>query len=472
MFLLILLYVALTIVRPQDYLPALADVPLLSVVLVLAFASWLASSAKTFAAPQFTLLPAFLLAMMASLVFSGWAGGAIEQLGQFGPTVAAFFVLAAAVAAKPGRLRTAFVVFVLCAIVLALHGVDQKYSGVGWTGVGMVEDGRIQYVGIFKDPNDLGLLFVTVLPMAVYLSGGGGFLRRLFWLTGAALLLFGIYLTNSRGAMLAVLVVGGGYLWHRRGLAVAGTLGAVGLVLMRLLSSRMQQLDADESSAAGRVDAWYEGFQMFMSKPLFGVGTGNFTEYNELTAHNSFVLVLAETGFVGFVVWLAFVGYGFLMMAAVLRRRVPPRAVAEEEATEPLAVRHPAPVRQALAMVGTAEAALQRRVPVAASAPAKPGPEASGHGDAADWAMARSQALTMLLSMSGLFAAAFFLSRSYTVVMYLVIALAVGHYVGLRRRYPELRAFSLADDWWRWIPRAAIAIVALGVVVIVLLHAP
>lgn len=457
MFFLILLYVALTIVRPQDYMPALAGVPLLSVVLVLAFASWLASSAKTFEAPQFLLLPVFLLAMMASLVFNGWAGGAIEQIGQFGPVIAAFFVLATAVAAKPGRLRKTFMLFVLCAMVLALHGVDQKLYGVGWTGVGTVEDGRIQYVGIFKDPNDLGMLFVAVLPMAGYLSAGGGMLRRVFWLAGAALLVYGVYLTNSRGALLAVLVVGGGYLWHRRGLVVAGSLGAVGLLVMRLLSSRMQELDADESSAAGRVNAWYEGLHMFMAKPLFGVGTGNFTEYNELTAHNSFVLVLAETGLFGFVVWLAFVGYGFMMMAAVLRTAQPPR----REAEEPLP---PAPPSHALAAADTSRARVPAWQPVAGAT------HAEAADAAADWATARAQALTMLLSLSGMFAAAFFLSRSYTVVLYLVIALAVGHYVDLRRRYPGLRAFSLADDWWRWLPRAGTAIVALGVVVIVLLH--
>ncbi len=39
MFPLILLYLILTIVRPQDYMPALVGVPVFPVVLVLAFAS-------------------------------------------------------------------------------------------------------------------------------------------------------------------------------------------------------------------------------------------------------------------------------------------------------------------------------------------------------------------------------------------------------------------------------------------------
>ena len=95
MFPLILLYLVLTIIRPQDYMPVLAGVPLLPVVLVLAFLCWLASSAKTWAAPQFLILPAFLLVLMISQVTNGWTGGALAELGEFGPTVIAFFVFAA-----------------------------------------------------------------------------------------------------------------------------------------------------------------------------------------------------------------------------------------------------------------------------------------------------------------------------------------------------------------------------------------
>jgi hypothetical protein len=249
MFIFILLYLALTIVRPQDYMPGLAGLPILSVVLLLAFFSWLLSSAKTFAAPQFFILPVFLLALMMSQVAAGWAGGALEVLATFGPTMIAFFVLATVTASSPRRIAVTFAVFVLCACVLAMHGVDQSINGIGWTGVGMAEDGRIQYVGIFNDPNDLGLLFAAVLPMACFLSGQGGFLRRVFWLAAAALLLYGVYLTNSRGAFLAVLAIGGAYVWYKRGIVTAGILGSVGLVVMQLLSSRMQELDADESSA-------------------------------------------------------------------------------------------------------------------------------------------------------------------------------------------------------------------------------
>ena len=58
----------------------------------------------------------------------------------------------------------------------------------------------------------------------------------------------------------------------------------------------MANLDASESSAQGRVQAWAEGLQMFKSHPLFGVGFGRYTDFNRLVAHNSFVHTLGELG--------------------------------------------------------------------------------------------------------------------------------------------------------------------------------
>lgn len=418
MFPLILVYLILTIIRPQDYLPGLVGIPLLPAVLALAFISWLVSGNKDLKAPQFMLLPAFLLIVMASQVTNGWTGGALDELTHFGPIVIAFYVFAAACNTQR-RVTIGMQVFVLCSVVLAVHGVDQARTGIGWTGIPLGEDGRIQYVGIFNDPNDLGLLFATTIPMAFFLSWRSGAIGRLFWLASAGMLLYGTYLTNSRGALLAVLIVGGIYVWHRRGAVTAATLGAVGLACLKLLSSRMQELDAGEESANGRVEAWYEGMHMFLSHPLFGVGAGNFTEYNELTAHNSFILVLAETGFFGYLVWLAFVGYTFWMMLAILRYKLDP---------------------------------------------------AAGADLITQWQSERTIALTLLLSLCGMYAAAFFLSRSYMVVLYLLAAMVTGYYVGARQRFPGLPAFSLSEGWWRWVPKALGSIAMFFVLVAVLLR--
>ncbi|SEL09391.1 O-antigen ligase [Pseudoxanthomonas sp. GM95] len=419
MFFLIVLYLMLVLLRPQEY-PAFEGVqlPLLPVTLVLALLAWLISYKKSLGEPQYRLLGAFLVVMMMSVVVNGWVGGALSELLRFGPVVAAFFILANAI---DSRQRLVFVMgaMVLCATVLALHGIEQKQTGIGWTGVPLIQDGRIQYVGIFNDPNDLGMLFVLALPMAMYLSSrGGGFgLLRIFWLSTGLLLLYGIYLTNSRGALLAVAALLGVWLWRRYGTIVAAVFGSMGLAALLLLPSRLADLSPDEESASGRVDAWYEGFQMFISHPLFGVGADNFTDYNHLTAHNSLILVLAETGFIGFTLWLGFIGYSFRMMFTVLRHK----------------------------------------------------PELPDAAAVAAWKTERAVAMTLLLSLSGWLVTAFFLSRSYALVLYLLTALMVAAYANARRQFPSLPGFEIGRDWVRLGMVAAMTVAGLYVVVKVLL---
>jgi hypothetical protein len=59
-------------------------------------------------------------------------------------------------------------------------------------------------------------------------------------------------------------------------------------------------------------------------------------------------------------------------------------------------------------------------------------------------------ALTLLLSLAGNMVCAFFLSRSYVVVIYLLTAVVVGTYLEARRRAPGLPAFRLSSDLLLW----------------------
>ncbi|MEW9625415.1 O-antigen ligase family protein [Rhodanobacter geophilus] len=472
MFLLILVYLGFAIVRPQDFLPGMAALPVMSVTLLLAFVGWLLRGARTPGSPQFLLLPVFVLIAMASEVASGWTGGTAYVLEQMGPSLIVFFVLASAVD-DPRRTATTFAVIGACAMVLALHSVQQAEHGVGWTGMTLGEDGRIRYVGIFNDPNDLGLLFVMALPMVLCLASRAGFLGRWFWRLGALLLLVGVYLTKSRGTQLAVLMMGGVWLWQKRGLLTAGSLGFVGLVgLMLMPSTRMNDLDPDEESAFGRVDAWYEGLDMFKTHPLLGVGFGNFTDYNPLTAHNSFVLVLAETGFLGFMAWLAFVGYCFWMMWRLLRLQSG-LAKAAQATVRAVAVVRPQ-ARLALALPAGAGVAERRPVAVRRQAAATGGSgTAANPAEAAADRQARAEqalSLTLFCALCGFFTAAFFLSRSYNIMLYTLAAIVAGHYASMRKRHDALPRFTLSVSGWRWPPIALVVVAALYVLVAVLLR--
>lgn len=421
LFVLIMVYLLLVLIRPQEYPQwPLAGVPLLPLALVLGLGVWLLSRNKRFDAPQYLLLLAFLAVTCLSVLLTGWSGGALQQFSEFAAIVVSFFLLANALDSRE-RVVAAMAVFTLSASVLALHGAGQAATGVGWTGAELVGDGRIQYLGIFSDPNDLGMLFVLCMPMAAYLGSRGGLmgLRRLFWWSLCLLLLYGVYLTHSRGALLSVIAMIGIWVLVHRGVFAAGTLAGAALVGLLLMPSRVSEIDVQEESALGRVEAWYEGLLMFQSSPVFGVGTGRFTEYHYLTAHNSLVLVLAENGIVGLTVWLAFVGYCFWMMVRILRHD-PGYVEGEEE-------------------------------------------------QAWEWYEDWRIALTLLASLVGSFTAAFFLSRSYVILLYLLAAVVVAHFCGVRDRHPQLPALELREHLGRW-PVIGVATAAgLFVVVKVLL---
>ncbi|MGY1425060.1 O-antigen ligase family protein [Lysobacter sp. A289] len=440
MFLFMVAYLVLVLIRPQDYPAVLesAGLPWQPIVLMMAALFWLFSARKSLAAPQYLLLLCFLLVLMLSKVVNGWTGGALVQLTKFAPVVMAFVLLANAVDTRE-RVVAVMAVFAVCAGVLALHGIEQSRTGIGWTGVTMSQETRIQYVGIFNDPNDLGMLFVMCLPMSVYLSQRGGLmgLRRLFWLVVAGVLLYGIYLTDSRGTMLSLVVLLGVYVWQRRGLVTAGVLGSAALTVLMLLPSRMQELDVGEASAQGRVESWYQGLQMFISSPLLGIGADGYSDMYNLTAHNSFVLVLAETGIIGFTIWLAFIGYCFRMVLAVLKHQ------------DDLDLDTDGGDVHAITGLDA-------------------DPEFDD-GRALQWQEDRAIAMTLLLSLSGFFAASFFLSRSYVIILYLLAALVVGHYSGMQARYAGLPRFRLENDMLRWPLWSMIGIVGLYLMVKVLL---
>lgn len=415
----LLVWLALVLIRPQDY-PAMAEmgVPILPIAMLAALAAWaIGRDRRPLDQPTYLLFPAFVAVGMLSMAFNGWPGGAVVRFLDLVPAMTAVLLVSQA-SHSPKNLRKLMWLLCVAAVVLTIHGIEQVKLGEGWTGMPTVENGRIQYVGIFSDPNDLAMLFVMSIPMALLLSGGGGLLglRRLFWWAVAATLLYGVYLTDSRGAFLAVMAMAGVWLWLRKGLLIAGAMGAAGMAGLLMLPTRMQELDAGESSAYGRIETWYDGIQMFIEHPLLGVGVGNFTEHTWLTAHNSFVLVLAETGILGYTLWLAMVVYCFLMPIMVLRL---PADLGNEE-YQPL------------------------------------------------WTQERRLAMTLLISQVGFYACAFFLSRSYVILLYILLGLVTGWYAGARGRWAGLPAFRFQSDWFKWCVLSVVSVVVLWVVVKVL----
>jgi O-antigen ligase len=312
LFFLLCVYISLYYIRPFEWVPGLVGTPIflvLGVVSILALLfAWVSGKIRLFRYKTDVMVLGFTVAIALSHLSHGYIGGAVDSLIDFSPALVGYFLVAHALDSQK---KVQWFVFLLVGLTTVLGYEAWLQSVQGFSHGGMdpliqyqtnlegVREGlpRVRWFGMFNDPNDLGLALMLPVPFLL-----DRLLGRKYLLAAACLpvLLYGLYLTNSRGAMLALLASVFVYLVLRYR-SVKGV--AVGLLLAAVLvvfgPSRMAQMSAGDDSAYGRIEAWCEGFQMFKSAPVFGVGKGMFTDYHSLTAHNSFMLVLAEMGVVG-----------------------------------------------------------------------------------------------------------------------------------------------------------------------------
>ncbi len=389
----LLAYIAVLYIRPHEFVPALMGFPILPILLLSAFLFWLIRQPKRFEAPQFWLIPVLMLMMSLSVAFTGWLGGATTVLSDFTPVVMLFYMVATSTDSL-ARLRQIFLVLSACITVIAWHGIDQSIKGIGWTGAELSQGTRITYLGFLNDPNDLAMALVMVLPMALQLARHLGFLLRLASYAAAGAIAYAVYLTNSRGSVLAMGAMLFLYGVLRYGVLKSAVVLPVLLApLVALGPSRMADMSADEDSAEGRIEAWYEGVQLLIMRPLFGVGKGLFADHHGLTAHNSFVLAFAELGMIGYFFWLSNIVISWLMLQRIVM--TPASGTDAEEAQE--------------------------------------------------WALIQENARTLWYGYVGGLVSAFFLSRSYVVILYLHIALIVAIYQIARARRPAFAAVTWSE---------------------------
>ena len=184
-------------------------------------------------------------------------------------------------------------------------GVEYRCEHVGMFGTYSVEE-RVRYRGELHDPNEVALTISAgalslLIAFALRNRGASG---RLVYFLGVGVVLYTVLLTQSRGGLVAAMLVPGIYLLRRYGIRAVIPAAAIAAPLLMLGGRSGENADM---STAQRYEAWATGLDMFHHNPIFGVGARLFGEHHWLTAHNSFVLTLAELGFVGMVLFVALI---------------------------------------------------------------------------------------------------------------------------------------------------------------------
>jgi hypothetical protein len=160
---------------------------------------------------------------------------------------------------------------------------------------------------LIGDPNDFAQLIACEIPLLfIFWRPRKMFLNMAFVLLPLCVLIYGVYLTHSRGALLALIAMAIVFAQRRIGklpsLLLAGGL-FVGAMALNFTGGR--QISA--ASGEDRTALWGAGLQLLKSHPFFGVGPLRMPDYTGgLTAHNSLVVCAAELGLFGLYFWCLF----------------------------------------------------------------------------------------------------------------------------------------------------------------------
>jgi hypothetical protein len=417
-FVFTIAYLAYAVLSPASMYPVLAAyrVELWLFALALLTSIPALGGADLLRLPQSYLVLGFAAAAAISLVTNHWLGGAVYAVQRLMPSIAAFFLVVLNVRSVQ-RIKILAAVLTLVAMFYTLqgglayfrHDVSSPFLLNEQNEITDTTVPRIRGLGTVNDPNDLAQYFVAVLPLIwLFWSRERSLRNMMLVLAPTALLLAGLALTRSRGGMIALIVVitvGLRPKLRRSGALVAAVLATALLLGANFTGGRDVSVEAGQE----RIGAWGEGLEFLKSAPVFGIGFGEFGDRNDITAHNSFLLCAAELGMFGYFFWMGLLVVSFSDLGRILRRRL--------TATEPVADESPGPtwIRCSAGFP-------------AASEPSNADPLRSD---------LEPSARAVRLATIGFLAAAWFLSRSYVVILFLCLGLATALAVMSERDAPD-----------------------------------
>jgi O-antigen ligase len=271
--------------------------------------------------PQGVLLLGFLAVAFVSSFDAMWARLAFERTSEIAKIVLIYILIENTVTSER-RLRTVFVAIVAFALIPAVGTITYYFRGI------VIEGSRAAWRGLFANPNEAAYGLVVVLPLAWTMAVKSRLAMRIFLFAAMAVHLLAIFLTYSRGGLLALFAVIGLLGWKQRSpmLRVVMILGLIGALFVGGLYWNRNQGFKDiskDTTFNQRIATIQAGIRMFEAHPLLGVGPGcSIVAYPlyvpaeshcgcqlQLVIHNSFIQTLSELGVFGFLAFTLFVGW-------------------------------------------------------------------------------------------------------------------------------------------------------------------
>jgi len=317
-FVLFIVATGVLFLRPLDFVPDLATLPLYLACLLAAAGSAAAPIVRQLSPTALAARPVTVcvLGVLGAILISHLLQGALWEARTAGSEfakVVLYYLLLLAVVRSPDRLRqflawlAVFFGVVALLALLQYHGIiavqhfevlQQRQLDQDTGDVTILP--RLVGFGMFNDPNDLCLILLAGMGIAAYFLLENVGLARLAWAVALAGFGYALALTQSRGGFIALMVGMLVLFQSRYGLLKAAALGGLTLpVLFLAFAGRQTSFTADGEAGSDRLELWREGLELLKEAPLFGVGHGAFADRVGLVAHNSYVHSFAELGYFG-----------------------------------------------------------------------------------------------------------------------------------------------------------------------------
>jgi len=269
--------------------------------------------------PQSAMVLAFFGACIISTPMAFWVSHALDQTIDVGKIVLVYLLLENVITSEK-RLQQVMFTLVIGGIFPAIGTISHYKQGI------LVEHSRAAWRGIFGNPNEVAYALVILVPIALMLAGRSRWwLRIALWGVIAAYML-AIFLTFSRGGLMALFAVLGLVGWKQKSVVIKAAVAATivgGLVVIGMFWTRSSggfSNMKEDGSVQERMVTLEAGMRMFLKNPLLGVGPGDSSVayalyagrdancgcHDQLVVHNAYIQALAEVGLAGAIPFVLF----------------------------------------------------------------------------------------------------------------------------------------------------------------------
>lgn len=273
--------------------------------------------------------------------FSRYTDSSLRILLGFTILIFCYFIIKHAMSNVPtpvieravGYAGVLFNAFSLIYYVIGLSAFGFQFQGDRIRKFGVMLDRDYpRLIGTVPDPNFY--IFYNTIFFTYFLCNRKGALNKV----GLLLCILANILTFSRGGLLAMVLIVLIYFFMNNPIVqfkllfgFITSLTFLGYFLMfqlnfdvmKIIESRISDFSNDGGS--GRFHLWERAWGYFQANPLTGIGAFNFPNYNELhhgeniQVHNMFLDILAESGIIGFLLFLTFL---LALTSVIIRKRI------------------------------------------------------------------------------------------------------------------------------------------------------